>query len=229
MTGSPSVAELKDGDSIGGFTYREIPTAEVEAIEQRFVPLTEAIRRLNDVVIRSTADPDTVAAAVAQVDALTAELGASAVPGPIGTSFNHEGHSWNWSNAAIGPRNAVAPPLRLRFVDDTRLVGEADLGNAYEGPPGKVHGGVSALLLDHFMGEAASRGHTQTAFTGTLTMRYEAPLPLGKVTLEGELTRQEGRKIEVEATIADADGGVAIRAHGVFITPKWATDLWEQR
>ncbi len=223
------MSELRDGDSIGGFTYREIPTAEVEAIADRFAPLTEAIRRLNDVVIRSNADDATVAGATAMIDELTAVLGRGAEPGPIGTAFNHEGHSWSWSNAAVGARNAVAPPLEVDFVDDTHVVGRAYLGNAYEGPPGKVHGGVSALLLDHLMGVTASHRHTQTAFTGTLTMRYESPLPLGKVTLHGELVKQEGRKIEVEARIEAADGTVAIRAHGIFITPRWAAGLWEDR
>lgn len=223
------MTELTDGDSIGGFTYREIPTVEVDAVEARFLPLAEAVRRLNDAVIRSTADDALVTDAVARIDELTRQLGEGAPPGPAGTCFNHEGRSWSWGNAAVGERNAVAPPLQLRFVDDTHVVGEADLGPAYEGPPGMVHGGVSALLLDHLMGVTASHRHTQTAFTGTLTMRYEATLPLGKVTLHAELVKQERRKIEVEARIVAADGTVAIRAHGVFITPRWAAELSEDR
>ena len=31
---------------------------------------------------------------------------------------------------------------------------EFSLGAAYEGPPGLVHGGVCALVLDHILGEA---------------------------------------------------------------------------
>ena len=37
--------------------------------------------------------------------------------------------------------------------------------------PTLVHGGVSALVLDHMLGEAASEGLTKPQFTGTITCR----------------------------------------------------------
>ena len=54
------------------------------------------------------------------------------------------------------------------------------LGAAYEGPPGLVHGGVAAMLLDHLMGETASAGHSRVTLTGTLTMRYRRGTPSGR-------------------------------------------------
>ena len=44
------------------------------------------------------------------------------------------------------------------------------LGSAYEGPPGHVHGGISAMVLDHVLGEAASDG-INPRFTGTISLR----------------------------------------------------------
>ena len=35
-----------------------------------------------------------------------------------------------------------------------------------EGPPGSVHGGVSAQLLNHLMGETASARHARLTVTG---------------------------------------------------------------
>lgn len=214
--------------TMGGFAHVDVPTAEIDRIEAVQAPLVAAVRRLVDVAIRTRAEGAELDAAVAGIVAATDRLAADAADGPAGVRFNSEGRSWNWGNAAVGVRNAVAPPLAIRFVDDTHVEGTADLGTAYEGPPGLVHGGVSALLLDHLMGETASRHHTQTTFTGTLTMRYEAPLPLGPVVLHGELTHQEGRKVHVTASISAADGPVSVSATGVFVIPRWAVDLWEQ-
>jgi acyl-coenzyme A thioesterase PaaI-like protein len=92
------------------------------------------------------------------------------------------------------------------------------LGAAYEGPPGLVHGGVTAMVLDHLMGETAS-GMKRPTFTGTLTMRYRRGTPLGPLHLEGRIDREEGRKVFVVATISDAEG-VTVEADGVFIEPK---------
>lgn len=207
---------------IGGFRQVEVPTEQVDAVEATYAPLVDAIRRLTDVVVRARAGADDVADAVKQLESLITTFEADAEPGPAGIQFNSEGRSWNWGNAALGQRNAVAPPLRLEFVgESSRMVGEADLGAAYEGPPGMVHGGVSALLLDHLMGETASNRHTQLTFTGTLTLRYRSPLPLGPVRLESWIDRQEGRKVFVRATIGTTEQ-VAIEGEGIFVIPRWA-------
>ena len=52
------------------------------------------------------------------------------------------------------------------------------LGAAYEGPPGLVHGGVSAMILDQILGEAAGAGG-KPGMTGTLTLTYRQGTPLG--------------------------------------------------
>ena len=69
----------------------------------------------------------------------------------------------------IGVRNAIAPPMEIHHDDDRRCWAEFELGAAYEGPPGQVHGGISALVLDHILGEVASDGLTKPRFTGTIT------------------------------------------------------------
>jgi hypothetical protein len=53
-----------------------------------------------------------------------------------------------------------------------------ELGAAYEGPPGHVHRGVAALVLDHVLGEAASDG-VNPRLTGTITVRYVRATRLG--------------------------------------------------
>lgn len=100
---------------------------------------------------------------------------------------------------------------------------EFSLGAAYEGPPGLVHGGVCALVLDHILGEAASDGLTKPRFTGTITCKYSRGTPLGPLRAEAFVERTEGIKTFVRGALCDADG-VTVEAEGVFITPAWARD-----
>ena len=200
------------------FIHDPTPTAEIERLEAVYGPLADAVRELVDATIRTTAE-ESVDDALAQVRRATLLLQREQLPGPAGVRYNSEGRSWNWGNAVIGIRNAVAPPMRP--VHESGIVwAEVDLGAAYEGPPGLVHGGVTALLLDHLMGETAS-AHTRTTFTGTLTIRYRRGTPLGPIRLEGRISGEEGRKVFVAATVQDAEG-VTVEADGIFVVPSWA-------
>ncbi len=202
------------------FQQVDLTNAEVDVLEARYGPLASALRMLVDATIRTQADDAVVAEALAAVEHATALLTPTMIEGPSGVHYNETGRSWSWGNAAIGLRNAVAPPMDVVHLSTDETRAEVHLGAAYEGPPGMVHGGVSALLLDHLMGVTASR-MTQVTFTGTLTLRYLNPLPLGDVVVEGHVSGAEGRKVFVKATIAGAQG-VAIEADGIFIVPSWS-------
>jgi len=207
--------------SIGDFVHEEIPTAEVDRLEVVYAGLADSVRDLVDATIRTTVDDETIRRTQAEVGALAERLRARQLDGPAGVRFNSEARSWNWGNAVVGLRNALAPPLTLVRDEDGLVHADTVLGAAYEGPPGLVHGGVAALLLDHLMGETASAGHTRITLTGTLTMRYRRGTPLGPLRLESRIDREEGRKVYVVAHLADPDG-ITVEADGVFIVPSWA-------
>lgn len=205
------------------FKLVEVTDVEVDATEARFGPLAAAVRQLVDATIRSNAGDDVVAGVLAAVEDATAQLRADQIDGASGVNYNATGRAWNWGNAAVGLRNGAAPPMEVQHNPDGSMYADVHLGAAYEGPPGCAHGGVSALLLDHIMGVTAS-GMNRVTLTGTLTLRYVNPLPLGDVRLDARISGEEGRKVFVEATIAGA-AGVALEAHGVFIIPKWSSDF----
>ncbi|MFL6025215.1 MAG: PaaI family thioesterase [Marmoricola sp.] len=205
------------------FRQLDVSTAEVDEIEARYEPLAAAVRELVAATILSKAGAEVVSDVLAAVRAATARLQAEVDSDHAGVNYNATGRSWNWGNAGSGQRNAVAPPIELVTNPDGSTYADLVLGAAYEGPPGCVHGGVSALLLDHLMGVTASKMSRPT-FTGTLTLRYRNPLPLGPVRVEGRVTREEGRKVFVEATITGSSG-LALEADGVFITPTWSPSL----
>jgi acyl-coenzyme A thioesterase PaaI-like protein len=115
----------------------------------------------------------------------------------------------------VGPLNPIAPPLSFVF-DGERLHGTGPLPAAYVGPPGTVHGGVVAMVLDELLG-AVNACLGLGAFTGTLSIRYERPTPIATdLELESWVERTEGRKVFTVGTIS-AGGEVTARAEGVFI------------
>lgn len=216
--------------SPGVFGFTDTPTAEIDRLESFYGPLAESVRRLVDVTIRTDVDEETIRRATAEIEAITAQLEKQVAEGPAGVHFNTDGRSWQWGNAAVGLRNAVAPPMEVR-VEDGVARAEVVLGAAYEGPPGMVHGGISALLLDHLMGVTASTTNPERrrpTMTGTLTLRYRRPTPLGRVRLEGWIEREEDVKTFVRATIGDEEG-TTIEAEGVWIVPRWARERFAPR
>ncbi|MGE2728414.1 PaaI family thioesterase [Mycolicibacterium vaccae] len=182
-------------------------------------PLTQSLRRLVDMTIRSEAEADDVRRAHELIDEAAGLLGARLHPDEYPVRMTTEGRMLTWGNVAIGLRNAIAPPLELRRDETGRVTTDLVLGAAYEGPAGHVHGGVSALLLDHVLGATAHRPGFQ-AFTGTLTIRYVAPTPLGALHVEAWIDRDEGSKTFALGRITDAHGTVTVEAEGIFIRPK---------
>jgi Thioesterase superfamily len=205
------------------FTYESISAEEFDRQKALYTPFTQSIRELLDAAIRTEADDDIIREAQQAIDGVTARLRARQMEGPYGVRYAVDGRGQAWGNPVIGVRNAMAPPLQIITDPDLRCWSEFDLGAAYEGPPGHVHGGVCALVLDHILGEAASAGMTKPNFTGTITCKYLRGTPLGALRAEAFIERVEGVKTYARGFIADAEG-VCVEAHGVFIRPVWARE-----
>lgn len=197
----------------------DVSAAEIDRLRGVYGPLAESVRQLIDATIRTEIDADAVAAVQAQIDSATTLLRSGQIDGPFGVRFTTGGDRLPWGNPVIGIRNPIAPPLVIEN-DDGRVHTDFELGAAYEGPPGHVHGGVSALVLDHILGEVAANS-ASPRFTGTITLRYLRPTRLGRLHAEATITRTEGIKSYATGHLAD-DEGVTVQAEGVFIAPKWA-------
>jgi acyl-coenzyme A thioesterase PaaI-like protein len=90
------------------------------------------------------------------------------------------------------------------------------LGKAFEGAPGRAHGGVVAALLDEVMG-LMNIIHGSMAFTARLDISYHAPTPIGEeIVARAWLVRRDERKHFVEATLHAHDVLVA-SATALFI------------
>jgi acyl-coenzyme A thioesterase PaaI-like protein len=101
---------------------------------------------------------------------------------------------------------------------------EVTLGNAFEGAPGRSHGGVVASLIDETMGLVMGM-QGALAFTAQLDITYRAPTPINKpITARAWLESRSGRKLTIRATVASGEGLVA-EATALFIEVDPATFL----
>lgn len=98
------------------------------------------------------------------------------------------------------------------------------LGEAFEGAPGRAHGGVVAALLDEVMG-LMNVIHGAMAFTAQLDITYHAPTPVGEpITARAWLVRRDERKHFVEATL-HANEVLVASAKALFIAMDRSTFL----
>jgi len=207
---------------VGGYQRDDITEDELERQHALYGPFTDAVRDLVDATIRTEVDDDEIRAVQAEVEALTARLRSRQLDGPYGVRFSSGGRGRPWGNPVVGLRNPAAPPVVVERDPSGRAWSSFHLGAAFEGPPGLVHGGVSAMVLDQLLGEATGAGG-KPGMTGTLTLRYRRGTPLGDLRGEAWIERSEGIKTWAKGHLMDADG-VTVEAEGLFILPRWARE-----
>ncbi|MDF1820287.1 MAG: PaaI family thioesterase [Alcanivoracaceae bacterium] len=117
-----------------------------------------------------------------------------------------------------GLSNPIAP--RLEWLDESADGVEATitLGEHYQGPPGRVHGGVLGWIMDAVLSRAM-HASMKIGVTGTLNMRYMASTPIETaLTCRAHLARMEGRKMFIEGGIYVEDTQT-VQAEGIFLMP----------
>lgn len=116
-----------------------------------------------------------------------------------------------------GQANAIGLHLEFLLGEGGRVVCLATIADTYEGPPGYVHGGIIATLLDEAMSKAV-RSHGLVAMTRHMEVDYRRPVKsAAAIRLEGRVTHSEGRKHWTEAKILDQAGDVLAQGKGLFI------------
>jgi uncharacterized protein (TIGR00369 family) len=183
--------------------------------------LAARVRELTEVVIFTDVDAAEIAAVSEQVEALTARLSVARRRTPPVAHLDGSGAPRQLASPVTGLLNPIAPPLEFVVGSDGTVSTEFTLSAVYEGPPGLVHGGVSAMVLDQLLGAAAMANGTP-GMTATLTMRYRRPTPHGvPLVAEAKTTRVEGRKTFVDGRIIDPDGAPTVEATGMFVMPRF--------
>ncbi|MCH8544254.1 MAG: PaaI family thioesterase [Alcanivorax sp.] len=114
-----------------------------------------------------------------------------------------------------GLATPLSPPLDV-WLDGDVVRGRATLGASWQGPPGRVHGGVIALMMDILMAKTQDLVEG-IGMTGTLNLRYQAGTPLKQqIDMEARITRLDGRKLVAEGRFM-VDGQTTVTAEGIWI------------
>lgn len=111
--------------------------------------------------------------------------------------------------------------LGLRFWRaGHRLVARFDPRPEHRGPPGYVHGGMAAAVLDEVMASLGWVLDDIPCVTATLSLKYRQGVPLdgGPVRVEAWRERPEARRTQkAKGRLLLADGSVAVEAEGLFV------------
>jgi acyl-coenzyme A thioesterase PaaI-like protein len=170
---------------------------------------------------------DIGACSTQELDALEAEVAALSVRLSGTPSLRRHGSSSHapgddgllFERSPItGRSNPLAAPLVLRY-DGELTHGHATFTDAYEGPPGTVHGGHVIAAFDDLLG-VAQIASGDAGMTGTLSVRLHAPTPLWtRIDYTGGVDRLEGRKIFAWGRSFIGDRTLA-EATGIFIAAR---------
>src|SRR4051812_35467218 len=131
---------LKAVGSDSMWDITEITSEELARQLGLYEPLTDSVRQLIDAAVRTQAGDDVVASAKASIDAATAALRADQCEHTLGFAMTPDGEPVPWGNVVCGLRNPMAPPLVIHHDDEGRAHLDVELGAAFEGAPGHLHG-----------------------------------------------------------------------------------------
>jgi uncharacterized protein (TIGR00369 family) len=198
----------------------EALTGQERAVRREAVgELGAALRDLADAAVRTEVPAEELAAVAGAARELTARLRATGRGLHEVASVDDPESGERWYSPVYGPGSPVAPPLEASSTPDGRATGRVTVGKPHEGPPGLVHGGVVATLLDHVLARAV-RAAGRSGLTATLTVRYRRPVHLGvPLLLSAEVGETSGRRTTATArlTARDDPGTVLAEAEGLFV------------
>lgn len=189
--------------------------------------VSAAIRQITAKLIRIDADDDQLSAWADRLETLQQELAEYEQLDTQATSrklFSGKATASDVFqmmdyNPVGGASNPIAPELTWVRHSPEGVEAQVCLGLPYQGPVGRIHGGVIAWMMDAVLARALNAAF-KIAMTGTLSLRYLAATPLFEtVSLRAEVVRQEGRKIFVEGGIWHGDKQT-VAVEGVWLVPK---------
>jgi acyl-coenzyme A thioesterase PaaI-like protein len=116
-----------------------------------------------------------------------------------------------------GEANPNSMGVEWYFDDENHIESSFIFTIHHQGPPGFVHGGASAAVLDEAMGLAIWQAGYR-AVTVNLMIDYRKPVPLDEpILIRGVMHGKVKRRIEASGEILLPDKSVAVFAKGVYV------------
>ena len=195
-----------------------------------------ALRRLNRAVASRAASDDALRAVARTVGALADELEAEPLrdkaddmatfgdlaaamigePLPVAVGDPVEFDPFSAGGGRLHPSSVG---MDMRRDEDMAVVASVRVDPMFQGPPGRMHGGILAVVVDELMG-TVNRMIGQRAYTARLSIDFRAPAPIDTdLTFRAWLHDQQGRKITMRA---DGRTGTTafVEAEALFVVPR---------
>ena len=163
--------------------------------------LADRIRELVEASVLVNDGTVDLLAAAARVEAVTESLRPGARDSPLLIAPLDGGRWLSVNNPVEGPGNPLAPPVTWSLMGADSVLADVTFTAVHEGPPGRVHGGWVAAVLDHAVGRAAAVAGFP-GMTAWLKVDYRAGTPYGvPLHIEGWFAGRDGRKLHATAEI----------------------------
>jgi acyl-coenzyme A thioesterase PaaI-like protein len=118
--------------------------------------------------------------------------------------------------AVAGTTNPTSIEIDVDY-EGPDVVAHFVLGPAFEGAPGRAHGGIVAAAFDDVTGFVIGQLR-DPAFTGELTVRFVRPVPVREtIEMRARLDGRERRKLFISAE-ARAGGEIVATCRAIYIT-----------
>ncbi len=212
---------IREQYGLGDFRIGEPPEPTEEYVVRRRIG--EALKQITDRMVRTDAPAEELAQIAEQLDALAARTSA------VGRRSQAAIYERFFTRTAThqdvldivdyeiftGRSTPISPPMEL-WLDGDRVRGKANVGIAFQGPPGRVHGGVIAAMMDVLLAKTQDLSGTM-GVTGTLNVRFIRATPLKTdIDMEARIQRIEGRKLYCEGRFF-VNGEATVHAEGIWI------------
>ena len=182
--------------------------------------LAVSVRALADAAVETAVDPAIVRDVAATVRDLTARLAAAVNDDPFSDLRTDPVDDTVPSklmpiNPIIGDCNAGRPDVQVHY-EGGEVHGRANLSKRFTGPPGFVHGGITAMLADQIVAVTPGAAGLRGGITKSLAIRYRRAVPINEeVALWGVCT-PDGDDMAARFTITSRDV-VAVEGTAVLV------------
>ncbi len=148
---------------------------------------------------------------------------ASTVGGPAADHVHADGATdasgdLEFDPFSVGGGRLSPASIGLEFRRDgaAAVTARCRVDGMFQGPPGRVHGGVIALILDELMAMVV-RATGRRAFTARLQVHLRAPAPIDvELRFRAWEHQVDGRKVVIHAE-GRSDEGLFVEADALFI------------
>ena len=196
------------------------------SISDEAFTLVDRVRDLVAAVVMTDVGPDDRAVAAAKIEEITKALEARQRDAALLLVRHPDGRVESLLQAGSGRLNPQAPPVE--WVDRptepapgsepvaVEVRARCTFTPAHAGSPGRVYGGVLALVLDEVLGVAA-RAAGASGMTVALSVSLKGGTPYGvPVDIAGRFTHREGRKAFASGEVTVV-GAVTVEASAIYV------------